>query len=528
MPTTTRKTTKRPGGIRLSAVATKYIEKYPSATEQELWLLQEYHDDFSGLTALLPFLKMALNGNKNLTAAEKKSRDVPKIGRDNQGNIFRLVNGIAIHDRAHTKRLTKNAILATSALGVLHREAMVVQVSVKGIANDARQIKQAISEKHGWGIAGAGSKRKGARRSGKKEAAGRDDDAEETTDGETEMSIVGRRRKGGVVEYLLRWDDGAQTWESEANGAEALMADYDDQHPWPKPGKKRGAVDSETEDEDVEVDYDVDAVLQRRVKQGEVQYRVRWSDKSLTWEAHENLEGAGELVVEFEDKRKAAGKGPGGRGSFGADKRSGVGVRGAGGADWTSGDAVEGRFEALETGMLSLCETINLMVETQLAQKEQVEEESAVDLTKVPGTRALLKGDKRLRQVGFEHFKKERGLKREKRNSRLPAGMPFSKEYNDVLDQLLDKDAVITECRLKARHATKEKEQQRLGVKAEVLEEEYMALEDELELLQDCLDTAQAGKMQEALQVYWGDRSYSSRHRPAGRPIITGPRLSPS
>ena len=134
---------------------------------------------------------------------------------------------------------------------------------------------------------------------------------------------------------------------------------------------------------------------------------------------------------------------------------------------------MEGRFGAIETGMSRMCESINLMVETQLAQREQVDEETAVDLTKVPGTRALLKGDKRLREVGFDHFKKERGLKREKRNSRLPTAMPFSKEYNDVLDQLLDKDAVIMECRLKARQATREKEQQRLEVKAEVLEEEY-------------------------------------------------------
>ena len=332
---------------------------------------------------------------------------------------------------------------------------------------------------------------------------GGDEDSEEAADGEAEMSIVGRRRKGGVVEYLLRWDDGAQTWESAADGAEALMAEYDKQNPWPKPGRKRGAPDLETEEEDAEMEYDVDAVLQRRVTDaGEVQYRVRWSDKSLTWEAQENLEGAEELVTEFEDKRTAARKGPGGRGSSRADKRSGLAMRGAGGADWTGGDAVNGRFEALETGMSRMCESINLMVETQLAQREQVEEEAAVDLTKVPGTRALLKGDKRLREVGFDHFKKEWGLKREKRNSRLPTAMPFSKEYNDVLDQLLDKDAVIMECRLKARQATREKEQQRLEVKAEVLEEEYMALEDELELLQDCVDTAQAGKMQEALQVY--------------------------
>ena len=131
-------------------------------------------------------------------------------------------------------------------------------------------------------------------------------------------------------------------------------------------------------------------------RRGGVQYRVQWSDKSLTWEAHETLEGAEEPLTECDDKRKAAGKGSGGRGSFGADKGSGVAVRGAGRADWTGGDAVEGRFEALETGIFRRCESINLMVETQLAQKEQVGEESAVDSTKVPGTWALLKGETRL------------------------------------------------------------------------------------------------------------------------------------
>ena len=200
MPTKPRKAAQ---GIRFSAVATHYVKTYPSATEHELCLLQEYHDDFSGLTALLPFLRSALNVNRELTAAEKKRCDVPNIGNDNQGNIFRLVNCIAIHDRAHSKRLTKNAILATSAMGVLHREASVVQVSVKGIANDARQIRRAICEAHGWGHTGTGSKRTGARRGGKDEA-GRDEDVEEVADGGTEISIAGRRRKGSVVEYLLQ------------------------------------------------------------------------------------------------------------------------------------------------------------------------------------------------------------------------------------------------------------------------------------------------------------------------------------
>ena len=76
-----------------------------------------------------------------------------------------------------------------------------------------------------------------------------------------------------------------------------------------------------------EVECDVDAILQRRVKQGEVQYSVQWSDKSLTWEVQGNLEGAEELVTEFEDNRKETGKGTGGRGSFGADKGSGEAMR---------------------------------------------------------------------------------------------------------------------------------------------------------------------------------------------------------
>jgi len=70
---------------------------------------------------------------------------------------------------------------------------------------------------------------------------GGDEDSEEAADGEAEISIVGRRRKGSVVQYLLRWDSGAQTWESAADGAEPLMAEYDEQNPQPTPGKKRGA-----------------------------------------------------------------------------------------------------------------------------------------------------------------------------------------------------------------------------------------------------------------------------------------------
>ena len=70
---------------------------------------------------------------------------------------------------------------------------------------------------------------------------GGDDDSEEAADGEAEMSIVGHRREGGVVQYLLRWGGGAQTWESAADGAEPLMAEYDEQNPQPTPGKKRGA-----------------------------------------------------------------------------------------------------------------------------------------------------------------------------------------------------------------------------------------------------------------------------------------------
>ena len=70
---------------------------------------------------------------------------------------------------------------------------------------------------------------------------GGDEDSEEAADGEAEISIVGRRRKGSVVQYLLRWDGGAQTWESAADGADPLMTEYDEQNPQPTPGKKWGA-----------------------------------------------------------------------------------------------------------------------------------------------------------------------------------------------------------------------------------------------------------------------------------------------
>lgn len=56
---------------------------------------------------------------------------------------------------------------------------------------------------------------------------------------------------------------------------------------------------------DYHTEYEVEKILDKRFKNGKVQYKVKWKDYSLsesTWEPEENLEGSKELVKEFEKR----------------------------------------------------------------------------------------------------------------------------------------------------------------------------------------------------------------------------------
>ena len=77
----------------------------------------------------------------------------------------------------------------------------------------------------------------------------------------------------------------------------------------------------------------------------------------------------------------------------------------------------------------------------------------------LPGTRDLMGGRKRLKQVGAEHFMEERTVKRTRRAIMMDSKLPFAELYNEKLDELLVVEARKLECKhqlreLRGREAT--------------------------------------------------------------------------
>ena len=60
-----------------------------------------------------------------------------------------------------------------------------------------------------------------------------------------------------------------------------------------------------TDEEEGEEEYEVDAILKKRIKKGQVEYFVRWKFyNDTTWEPEENLQNVSQMIAEFEKKVK--------------------------------------------------------------------------------------------------------------------------------------------------------------------------------------------------------------------------------
>ncbi|ROT69407.1 heterochromatin-associated protein HP1, partial [Penaeus vannamei] len=72
------------------------------------------------------------------------------------------------------------------------------------------------------------------------------------------------------------------------------------------PKKKDASPDPEEEQEEQEEEYSVEKILDKRVRNGRVEYYLKWKgygDEDNTWEPESHLE-CPELIAEFEDRRK--------------------------------------------------------------------------------------------------------------------------------------------------------------------------------------------------------------------------------
>lgn len=71
-------------------------------------------------------------------------------------------------------------------------------------------------------------------------------------------------------------------------------------------GKKKGQKDSTQQDDVEPEEYTVEKILDKRVRQGRIEYLLKWKgypDSENTWEPKENLD-CPELINDFEEKKK--------------------------------------------------------------------------------------------------------------------------------------------------------------------------------------------------------------------------------
>ena len=130
---------------------------------------------------------------------------------------------------------------------------------------------------------------------------------------------------------------------------------------------------------------------------------------------------------------------------------------------------------------------------------------------KLPGMRDLMGGFKRLKQVGAQHFMQERTMRRQRKSVMMAESLPFSKKYNKRMDSLLIVETRKMECEFQLRELSALVETAEVlakitekKVRLKMITEEWLVLDDTLDLLQGCSDKACQGKEAQAWQM-WDD-----------------------
>ena len=265
-------------------------------------------------------------------------------------------------------------------------------------------------------------------------------------------------------------------------------------------------------DED-DVQYDIKAIVgMREDDERGTLYRVQWSDDTETEEPLSSLVNVPEMVAEFNAKRReAAPKARVARGKkvrygdAGGHEETGSGAMGsAGGGAGTSMTEVEKMLVVLGNSMATIA---NSMGSGKKETTEEKELEGSDGM--LPGTRDLMGGRKRLKQVGADHFMEEKTVKRTRRAIMMDAKLPFAELYNEKLDELLVVEARKLECKhqlreLRGREATEKnvRQMEAKKVRMELIEEDWMVVDDTLDLLQECSDHALTGQVASAWQVW--------------------------
>jgi chromobox protein 1 len=142
--------------------------------------------------------------------------------------------------------------------------------------------------------------------------------SEEDEDDYEVEAIVDSRLRRGKVQYLVKWKDWSDddnTWEVEKNINCKDLLDMFNKNKEEKENAKKGvapdsgkeAGDKVFEDsEDENEEYEVEAIVDKRIRRGKVQYLVKWKDwpeDDNTWEIQSNI-NCEDLINTFNESPK--------------------------------------------------------------------------------------------------------------------------------------------------------------------------------------------------------------------------------
>ena len=287
----------------------------------------------------------------------------------------------------------------------------------------------------------------------------------------------------------------------------------------------------------------VDKILAHKVEGKDELFMVRWEAGDTTWESLQNLEDtAMEKVTEY--RARQANKASGGRSKGrpvsredldqvlqGLDEEDspedqaalltgGAGIvegRSAGSMD-VGLKALVGAMQALADETLVMKKSLKVAAGGATKARKRSREDSSDDSEededlRLARDKPVLQGDKRMEEVGWEHFQQERELYTKFNQRKLPAHAHFAKEYNEQLRLLYETEEQMLEQKLKVKksytkaaaqpdNASLEEEYRQTKATYSVYATRWAVLNDMVLCLGECSQAASEGKKTVAAKVY--------------------------
>ena len=258
-------------------------------------------------------------------------------------------------------------------------------------------------------------------------------------------------------------------------------------------------------------EFDIEKILEAAWEGSMRVYRVQWSDGTEGWEPLSALENVAEMLRDFEaaqEKKEAASVGSGRV----ARKRKKPVVESDEEEQGGQNGRNEGGGAEMTQAMMLMANSVAAMANMAATKTGSGGSGDAKDGSdgRLPGQRDLMGGFKRLKQVGVVHFIAERTMRRQRKSVMMAEHMPFAKKYNKRMDGLLVVETRKMECELQLRELralmeTPEVLQKIMEKEVRLMiTEEWLVIDDTLDLLQGCSDTAMKGKTAKAWKM-WDD-----------------------